>query len=803
MSTFGSGSGGASETRVAAVEAAVEGLSSALAADIDASTESFAEAADSRQAGDAANASAIVLERDARVAADTVLSDRIAEEVAARAAGDLITSLAPGYAVSPVDTQVPGAPAGARSALHYAAKAQGSASAAEAKAALTAADRVATGADRGATAADRVATTADRAVTTADRAITTADRVQTGLDRSQTSADRAATNVDRLAADAAAALASAKAAELSSLSIDGVRTDTAAQGLNFTQKANARTNIDAQPLAANLTAAAALVTAADKVIYWTGAGTAALSTLTTFGRSLIDDADASAARTTLGLGTMATQGAGAVAITGGAINGTPIGGTTPAVGAFTNINASGTLTAAALIATSATAVATVNSTSSFPQLKMQNSGVTSYTITAGGSYAAHDAATHYFRNAGATATFATLDASGLVLAGALSGVTTITASGNITAASNTSYPVRISSPGVQNLGIGRNAMNPANSSYFSVALGHDSLANATSAGGNTCLGDSTGISISSASNNLLVGTQTGFFLTTGAGNIFLGGSSGNGVTTGQGNLFIGGFTGTSAMNYNTVIADGNSVVRFRHDGSNITLNSNGAILPGNDNATNLGSASFRFATIFAGTATINTSDARLKTFREERLTAAERTWAAGIEVLPYQLNDALAEKGEDARLHWGVSAQQVYEAGIEAGIEDPFRYAFLCRDAVMVTRTRAVQFRRPKTEAVELPSMTIEMIDGVPVQKAGTVTSHRPVVTHVPVVDEAGDPVIEPYETGDLDDDGLPVIATRPLLHPIVEMEDAEEDENYEEDSGEVIWGVRYTELMMFMQASR
>jgi len=44
---------------------------------------------------------------------------------------------------------------------------------------------------------------------------------------------------------------------------------------------------------------------------------------------------ASAARTSLGLGTMATQDASAVAITGGTVNGAVIGGSSPAVGTFT------------------------------------------------------------------------------------------------------------------------------------------------------------------------------------------------------------------------------------------------------------------------------------------------------------------------------------------------------------------------------------------------------------------------------------------------------------------------------------
>lgn len=80
-----------------------------------------------------------------------------------------------------------------------------------------------------------------------------------------------------------------------------------AGGTGATTASAARTALGAQASNAALTSIAALSTAADKGIYTTASNTYATFDLTVAGRALLDDADAAAQRTTLGLGAAATE----------------------------------------------------------------------------------------------------------------------------------------------------------------------------------------------------------------------------------------------------------------------------------------------------------------------------------------------------------------------------------------------------------------------------------------------------------------------------------------------------------------
>jgi len=117
---------------------------------------------------------------------------------------------------------------------------------------------------------------------------------------------------------------------------------------------------------------------------------------------------------------------------------------------------------------------------------------------------------------------------------------------------------------------------------------------------------------------------------------------------------------------------------------------------GRDNAIDLGSSSARFDDIFATNGTIQTSDQNEKQ-QIASLTDAEITAAKAISKLfkTFKWKDKVTSKGDNARTHSGVIAQEVQTAMTDAGL-DATKYAFFCSDTWWETQTEV-----PAVEAVE------------------------------------------------------------------------------------------------------
>jgi hypothetical protein len=151
-------------------------------------------------------------------------------------------------------------------------------------------------------------------------------------------------------------------------------------------------------------------------------------------------------------------------------------------------------------------------------------------------------------------------------------------------------------------------------------------------------------------------------------------SQDGGGTTGH----IGYGSGTNGID---VWNDYNDYVRIgTNNTERLRIVNNGVVRPATDNLQPIGGASNRWSVVYAGTGTINTSDEREKQQIAD-LDDAERRVAVAIKglVKKYKYNDAVQLKGDDARIHVGVIAQEVIAAFAAEGL-DATRYALLCHD---------------------------------------------------------------------------------------------------------------------------
>lgn len=134
-------------------------------------------------------------------------------------------------------------------------------------------------------------------------------------------------------------------------------------GTGASDASTARTNLgleigtDVQAYDAGLQSISGLTTSANQTIYTTASDTYAITPLTEFGRSLIDDVDATSARATLGLGTLATQDGTFSGTHSGTTSGTNTGDQT--ITLTGDVTGSGTGTFAATIANDAVTTAKI------------------------------------------------------------------------------------------------------------------------------------------------------------------------------------------------------------------------------------------------------------------------------------------------------------------------------------------------------------------------------------------------------------------------------------------------------------
>jgi len=109
----------------------------------------------------------------------------------------------------------------------------------------------------------------------------------------------------------------------------------------------------------------------------------------------------------------------------------------------------------------------------------------------------------------------------------------------------------------------------------------------------------------------------------------------------------------------------------------------GNLLASEDNLRTLGGASNRWSEVFAGNGTINTSDANEKQDVRD-LTTAESNVAATLKtkLKAFKFIDAVESKGDEARIHFGVIAQDVKSAFEAEGL-DATKYGLFCSNTWM------------------------------------------------------------------------------------------------------------------------
>jgi hypothetical protein len=257
----------------------------------------------------------------------------------------------------------------------------------------------------------------------------------------------------------------------------------------------------------------------------------------------------------------------------------------------------------------------------------------------------------------------------------------------------------------QNTAVGYASLYLTTTGQYNTSVGGGALQNNTTASNNTAVGYQAGYTNTTGTQNTFIGYQAGYlttssyncfvglhagYSTTGTLNNFFGYGAGTSITSGAKNTVVGSYSGNQGgldirtSNNLVVLSDGDGQLLFLGYGTATTgryvINDGGYFYCATDNVMGLGASSKRWTTVYATTGTINTSDATQKQDIAE-LDDAEKRVATSIKSLikKYRFKDAVAEKGDAARIHIGAVAQEVAAAFAAEGL-DASRYALFCSD---------------------------------------------------------------------------------------------------------------------------
>ncbi len=122
----------------------------------------------------------------------------------------------------------------------------------------------------------------------------------------------------------------------------------------------------------------------------------------------------------------------------------------------------------------------------------------------------------------------------------------------------------------------------------------------------------------------------------------------------------------------------------------------------------LGTSNAKWNTVYASTSSINTSDRSTKQQIEVISDAEARvaTAAKGL-MRKFKFNDSVEEKGEDARIHFGIIAQDLQDAFSAEGL-DASKYAMFCSDTWWEHEGKTYNFQEDAPEdAVEITQLGV------------------------------------------------------------------------------------------------